>query len=128
MSILAALAEDCGCYWFSGDQVQKVDIIKGDPITEDFELSRRKVLGKSWILCGAHPHVEMECEGGCGQLGLDRSVITSQLCYLCLEVFSLSLEEFLTGYSLYIKEFQPLSAMLSQNDRENLLHMHSPRK
>lgn len=46
---------------------------------EDFELSRRKVLGKGWVSCDDHPPVEMEeeCEDGCGPLGLERSVISS---------------------------------------------------
>lgn len=37
---------------------------------EHFELSRRKVLGKSWIFCDDHPPVETdkECEDGCGHL------------------------------------------------------------
>lgn len=55
-------------------------------------------------------------------------MISSYLCYLWFETLSLSQEEFLAGYSRCVREFQPLSAMLSQSDGENLLQMHSPRK
>lgn len=60
MSIPAALAEDYGCYWFSGDQIRRAYIIKDDPVMEDFKLSRRKVLGKGWMSCDDHPPVEMD--------------------------------------------------------------------
>jgi len=55
----AALAEDCGCCFSSGDQDQRAYMMQDDPVLEDFELSRRKVLGKGWTVCDDHPPVEI---------------------------------------------------------------------